>query len=167
MPIGGQYSYNMFNELTRIIMAGDDAYDIIMPTIQDAALLARDGMLYDLRKNGNVDLSMPWWSQMFDEETALDGKSYYANGDVCMSFIRASYCMLFNKSLIEDYKLEDPYELVEKGEWTMDKVLELSEAFATDTNGDGEYTSADNVGLGVLNNHVEVFFTSAGCKFVE
>ena len=167
MPISGQYSYNMFNELARIIMAGDDAYDIVMPTIQDAALLARAGMLYDLRENGNVDLSMPWWSQMFDEETALDGKSYYANGDICMSFIRASYCMLFNKSLIEDYKLEDPYELVEKGEWTMDKVLELSEAFATDTNGDGEYTSADNVGLGVLNNHVEVFFTSAGCKFVE
>ncbi|HIX92310.1 MAG TPA: extracellular solute-binding protein [Firmicutes bacterium] len=166
MDIGGQYSYNMYKEISKLIMAGDTTYDIIMPTIQDAALLSRDGMLYDLNSVGNIDLDMPWWNAQFNKDVNIGGKSYFANGDICMSFIRASYCVLFNKGIIEDYGIENPYEVVSSGEWTIDKMLELASQFAGDTDGNGKYDTADNVGLGMLNNHVEVFYTSAGGKFV-
>ena len=59
MDIGGQYWYNMYKQISKPIMAGDTTYDIIMPTIQDAALLSRDGMQYDLNSVGNIDLDMP------------------------------------------------------------------------------------------------------------
>lgn len=166
MDIGGQYSYNMYKEISKLIMAGDTTYDIIMPTIQDAALLSRDGMLYDLNSVGNIDLDMPWWNAQFNKDVNIGGKSYFANGDICMSFIRASYCVLFNKGIIEDYGIENPYEVVSSGEWTMDKMLELASQFAGDTDGNGKFDTDDNVGLGMLNNHVEVFYTSAGGKFV-
>ena len=166
MTIGQQYSYSMYSEINKLMMAGDNQYDYIMPTIQDAALLARDGLLYDLNKIGNVDLSKPWWSQQFNEDVNIGGKSYYANGDICMAFIRASYCILFNKGLVEDYKLSDPYELVTSGKWTIDNMLTEAAAFASDVDGDGNFTAADHVGLGILNNHVEVFYSASGSKFV-
>ena len=166
MSIGGQYSYAMYSEITKLMMAGENEYDFIMPTIQDAALLARDGLLYDLNTVGNVDLTKPWWNQQFNSDVNIGGKSYYGNGDICMAFIRASYCILFNKQIVEDYGVTNPYEMVEDGTWTIDNMLIEAAKFASDTNGDGSYTAADNVGLGVLDNHVEVFYSASGNKFV-
>lgn len=37
MAMGGEYSYTMYKEISKLVMAGDQTYDIIMPTIQDAA----------------------------------------------------------------------------------------------------------------------------------
>lgn len=166
MAMGGEYSYTMYKEISKLVMAGDQTYDIIMPTIQDAALLARDGMLYDLATIGNVNLKNPWWSQQFNEDVNIGGRSYYADGDICMSFIRASYCVLFNKSIIEDYKIDDPYQVVLDGSWTMDNMLKMAAVYANDINGDGVFNAADNVGVGVLNNHTAVFYTASGNKFV-
>ncbi|MCI8387806.1 MAG: extracellular solute-binding protein [Clostridiales bacterium] len=166
MDIGSQYSYSMYKEISKLVMANDNTYDIIMPSIQDAALLARDKMVYDLASLDNIDLTKPWWSQQFNKDVNIGGKSYYANGDICMSFIRASYCILFNKGIIEDYSLENPYDIVDSGKWTMDKMMEMAAAFGGDVNNDGKYDAYDNVGLAVLNNHIEPMFTSAGCKLV-
>ncbi len=164
--IGQQYSYSMYNEISKLMMAGENEYDFIMPTIQDAALLARDGLLYDLNEIGNVDLSKPWWSQQFNEDVNIGGRSYYGDGDICMAFIRASYCVLFNKDIVRDYGITDPYEMVNNGTWTIDNMLVEAAKFASDTNGDGSFTAADNVGIGILNNHAEVFYSASGSKFV-
>ncbi|MFA6947819.1 MAG: hypothetical protein WCQ72_02450 [Eubacteriales bacterium] len=166
MAMGGQYSYTMYKDISKLIMAGDNTYDVIMPTIQDAALLARDGMLYDLGSLENIDLTMPWWNQQFIADTAIGGKNYIGDGDICMTFMRAVYCILFNKQLIENYSLENPYDIVEAGGWTIDKILEMGAVFASDTNGDGIMDETDNNGLLLLDNQIEALYTASGNKFV-
>lgn len=166
MPIGGQYSYSMHQGITKLILAGDSTYDIVFPTIRDSAYLARDGMLHDLGTEGYVDLDKPWWNQQFTEDTMVGGKSHYANGDVMQSFMRSVYTILFNKKIINDINLENPYDLVRDYEWTMDKMLELGEAFSADMNGDGVIKDDDHVGLLTLNNQVEALYTASGCKLV-
>ena len=166
MAMGGQYTYTMCSEITKLIMAGDSTYDVIMPTIQDAALLARDKMLYNLSTLSYINLDMPWWNQQFNNDVNIGGKAYFADGDICMTFMRAAYCVLFNKQLITDYSLENPYNIVTGGTWTIDKMTEMGAVFASDINGDGNYTDADNIGVGLLNNHIEVFYTASGLKLV-
>ena len=156
----------MYADITKLMSAGDNDYDYIMPTIEAAAQLARDGLLYDLSEIGNVDLSKPWWSAQFNKDVNIGGKSYYADGDICMTFIRASYCMLFNKKLVEDYGISDPYTMVLDGKWTIDNMLAEAEKYAADINGDDKYDSDDQVGLGVLHNHAQVFYAASGSKLV-
>jgi len=55
----------------------------------------------------------------------------------------------FNKNMIRDYKLEDPYELVNSGNWTWDKLAEMSAAVAEDLNGDGKYDEDDQYGFSI------------------
>lgn len=166
MEMGSQYSYTMYKGISKLILAGDTTYDIIMPTIQDAALLARDNMLYDLGSLENIDLSMPWWNAQFISDTQIGGKNYIGDGDICMTFMRAVYCILFNKQLIESYSLENPYDIVASGDWTIDKILEMGTVFTADTNGDGIMDETDNNGLILLNNQIEALYTASGSKFV-
>ncbi|MHB1152452.1 MAG: hypothetical protein ACYCWE_16915 [Eubacteriales bacterium] len=166
MDIGGQYSYSMHREISKLAYAGDDTYDVIMPTIQDCAYLARDGMLRDLNSFDSIDLSMPWWNERFVADTVIKNRAYYANGSLSETFMRAVYCILFNKQIIEDYSLENPYDAVTGNNWTIDKLLEMSAVFAQDINGDGKFDDSDNTGLIVLNNQIEALYTASGQKLV-
>ena len=46
--------------------------------------------------------------------------------------------LFFNKKLIEEYDLDDPYALVKSGEWTLDRLFSMSSEMLLDLNGDGE-----------------------------
>lgn len=49
----------------------------------------------------------------------------------------ASYCLAFNKQMLEDAGLENPNALYERGEWTWDKWREYLLALTKDSDGDG------------------------------
>lgn len=53
--------------------------------------------------------------------------------------------MAFNVQLLEEYRLEDPRDLWNRGEWTWDKFVEYAEILTQDTDGDGEI---DQYGFG-------------------
>ena len=44
--MGGIFSYTMYQTIAKLIEAGDDSYDLYMPTVQDCAKLSVAGMLY-------------------------------------------------------------------------------------------------------------------------
>jgi hypothetical protein len=50
--------------------------------------------------------------------------------------------LVFNKKLIQDHALENPYEIVHNNRWTLDKMIEMTRGVAQDLNGDGimDYT---------------------------
>jgi len=153
-----------YSDITKLINAGDDVYDIVMPICTAAATLALEHSLYDLNTVGNIDLSKPWWSAQFTEDTGIGGKNYFANGDVCETFMRATYAVFFNKAAIDDYSLENPYELVTGGEWTYEKLNEMGTVYSADLNGDGNIMSDDNVGLIIVANQIEALYCASGEK---
>jgi len=53
------------------------------------------------------------------------------------NMVGSTYPLSFNLQMIEDANLEDPRDLVERGEWTWDKFLEYCIALTQDTDGDG------------------------------
>ncbi|MCR5263800.1 MAG: hypothetical protein K6D94_08005, partial [Clostridiales bacterium] len=166
MAMGGQYSYTMTKEISKLVMAGDSSYDLIMPTIQDAAALARDGMTYDLNALENIDLTKPWWNQQFEKDTRIGGHNYIGDGDICMTFMHTTYAIVFNKKLFADFGFESPYNVVTDGGWNIDYMLELVKQSAQDTDGNGKMDENDNIGLLRIYNQIEALYTASGQKMV-
>ena len=100
-----------------------------------AKLLALPSLLTDLDTIPTLDLSHSWWDQNSIEEYNIGGVQYTAIGDICFFAKAAPMTTFFNKQMITDYKLEDPYKLVYDGKWTLDKMIEMSKAAARDVNG--------------------------------
>jgi len=119
------------------ILAGDDTYDMIVPHGRYVNTYVSEGMVADWNsKMPYVDLEKPWWNQDARAAYTFYSKIYAAIGDISHLNTGASTCMLFNKAMFEEYKLEYPYQLVLDGKWTFDKFAEYSRLAAKDLNGD-------------------------------
>lgn len=164
--MGGIFSYSMYKSISKLVQAGDTTYDFMMPTIQDCAKLACDGMLWDLTFYDSIHLDEPWWNQVFGDATRIGDKVFYADGDISLTFMRAAYAIFFNKQLILDYDLENPYTLVTDKKWTIEKLAEMSRAASEDLNGNGYMDSDDKIGLLMLYNSTEAFYAASGVKLV-
>ncbi|MCQ2431926.1 MAG: hypothetical protein MJ175_04905 [Clostridia bacterium] len=157
----------MAQTISKLVQAGDNTYSLFLPNIQESAKLARDGMLYDITDFDCVDLTAPWWNKSFTEANTFGGSVYYANGDISETFMRAAYAIFFSKQVIASYDLENPYDIVNSGKWTVDKMMEMSLNASEDINGNGIMDSADKIGLMVLFNSTEGFYAASGVKMVN
>lgn len=132
---------------TSAIMAGDDAFDIVSYIAHLLPSVCTDGSMYDLRSLEYMDLSKPWWTQFYNQAATVNGKLYFATGDIALGVYQNTYCMYFNQALVDDLSLEDPYTLVENGNWTLDTLQSLSAQSYADLNGDGKRDVEDQWGL--------------------
>jgi len=136
------------NTIRALIMANDDQYDIIFPNMNESATLAADGNLINLYKISTLDMTNPAWDQNANEYFSIAGKLYYGVSDISLGKNEAIWCYLFNKKLIKDFSLEDPYKLVREDRWTFDVSYQMMAAVSDDLNGDGKMTAdADRYGL--------------------
>jgi len=131
-------TYN--NIITQSIQAGDNAYDYVTGMISCIMPIASAQMFVNLFELPNLDMDSPWWVSSMQDELALNGKLFGIIGDVSLSMYKGLSVFFFNQKLVGDYQLEDPYELVRSGAWTVDKMIEMTTASADDLDGDGKWT---------------------------
>lgn len=146
--------------------ANANDYDIFMPHLHDAIGLAADGYLYDLLELDNFNLTQPYWDQKFNENLTLGGKLYFSTGDISFLDNECTMVMFFNKKLIKENDLEDPYQLVREHKWTIDKVYEMSKSF-TQNIGSDAMNNEDKYGLHIAYNAPHSMFFSGGGRITE
>jgi len=152
----------------KAVKAGDDTYDVIAPHIKEVASLAQGGNLMDLFGVPNLDLEKPWWSQGCIRDLSIIGRLFVLQGDLLIMDNDAMEAMIFNKSVLQDHELEDPYEIVKKGEWTFDKLMEMGRKVSKDLNGDGTmYIQDDMFGYILQGDTAASFIVSGGEKIVD
>ncbi|MFB5067556.1 MAG: ABC transporter substrate-binding protein [Candidatus Wallacebacter cryptica] len=121
------------------IMAGDSAYDIIRaPHREGYFALVSSGMLLPADDYLPEEFfeSLPNTDRYVIEKLKYEGKRYgigVHHGVVNDTMMIMSY----NKDLLEQYGLEDPYELYLNDEWTYDVLEEYAIILTQDTDGDG------------------------------
>ena len=148
--------------------AGDMEYDLVMPALPEAANLASEGMFYDMNAMAYTDLSAIWWDQQAVKELSIGKKLYYCIGDLGYNPIDTIWIMMFNKTLIKDFGLEDPYEIVKNGEWTYDKLEEMIKGVSRDLNNDGTVNEFDFLGFVTPSDrYVRAMILSGGESFTE
>jgi len=132
---------------SKAILAGDDLYDIASLGLRYAFTLAVSDYLFDINEIPYLDFSQPWWMSNIISDTSIGGKNFFVSGDMNIGAFNTAGVTYFNKKLINDHNLDDPYQLVRDMKWTIDKLSEMSKAVTEDLNGDGVYNHEDKYGL--------------------
>ncbi len=143
----------------------DVNYDIIMPNLSDTMKLATNGCLFDVNGLEYTDYSRSWWNTGIMETTKINGKNYFAMGDANLSDYDGTPIILFNKDIITKYGLDDPYELVAEGSWTIDKMMDMVANLTFDADNNGAMDEADNYGVATNNFAVDIMLYGCDIAF--
>lgn len=150
------------------VLAGDGAYDLVAGLGYFMPSFVSDGILSDMSELPYIDPEKPWWSDKFMEASSLDGKYYFVTGDACLGLIKNMFCIYENLDLAEKLGVENLYDVVREGKWTLDKMREVSSLYYNDLNGDTKADQEDQFGLLVNHkNHITGFVESLGVDIVD
>lgn len=138
----------------KAVTAGDSTYDILLTTKGNALDLVLQNSLVDYANIPYINTDASWWIQGSMTSMSIGNRVFYGISLFDTTHYDGVRVLYFNKSMIESFDLESPYDLVLSGQWTIDKMLEMGLAVAKDLDGDGKwgefdqygYTSWDSVG---------------------
>jgi hypothetical protein len=150
------------SSMRRIIQAGTDAYDVMFARMNQTGDLITSGSLVDLNTVLYLDFDKPWWDKSIIDQLSIGGRRFAAAGDIMATNSNAFRVFLFNKQMIADFGLDDPYRLVRENQWTLDKFYDMSRDISRDLNGDGIMDQHDQYGYLVQSTSSIKLFYSAG-----
>ena len=152
--------------IKKSVLAGDNAYDASLMGAYDVSTLAYNGYILDLASDvPYLDLTNEWWDQKANSDLSMNGKMYYTTGDISTLDNDCTFCILFNKGMVDTYKLDNPYELVRSGEWTLDKYIEMCSSVSGDLDGNCVYDENDLYGMCIWQDSMMGVINAAGEKF--
>ncbi|MBR5452514.1 MAG: hypothetical protein IKV54_00405 [Clostridia bacterium] len=139
-------------EIEKQYSSQDDSYDVIIYPNHNLALYVLNGYFTDLYAVDHLNFDKPWWSSKFNAEAELEDMLFMSTGSLSLSLTRNIFAMYYNKTLAESYsgsypELSDLYTVVENGDWTFDKFVELGGGIYKDINGDNAYDIDDEYGI--------------------
>lgn len=135
---------NMWNStLDGEVMAGSDAYDVVMPDYWWGC--ETRGLFLDLHDYDDIfEFDQPWWTAGWNDNAEIYGQLYSAVGSMSLDLFKNQNVIFFNKELVDSLKLGNIYEIVESGDWVLDRFNEFIALGSSDINGDGELTLGDD-----------------------
>ena len=136
------------NEVRQSIMAADDAFDLSATYVFTTGPLVTDGCFLNWLNMPYNDLSKPWWIGGVNDKFRVGDAIYAATGDMCVSTLKLTYGVFYNRTRGADYDLNETiYDTIREGKWTIDKFIEMTRDVYVDVNGDGERSNTDFYGF--------------------
>ncbi|MBQ7921951.1 MAG: hypothetical protein IJ325_05155, partial [Clostridia bacterium] len=104
------------SDFQTLYKAGDDEYQQLFINNQTQTIpFTTGGYMYNLDELPHLDLSAEWWNYEQMQVLQLGKHPYFAVSDF---MITEPAALLFNRNMITDNNLENPYDLVLAGTWT-------------------------------------------------
>lgn len=128
------------------VMGGGEYEVILFPAFYSSTLVA-EGIFSDMTALPHVDFSQSYWSKNYIDSVTIDGRVYTAAGDGLLQFMRGCFCFPFNQEMAQRYDVENLYDLVYDGKWTLDKMATIVKPLYSDLNGDGKRDVDDQYGM--------------------
>lgn len=159
-----------YKEIRTYVSSGDVPFDLVLDRRSYMGALAQEGYFYDFNQIEHIDFTQPWWDANCARDYEVAGKLFFMVNDVSVSNLAGARFFYFNRNLINEFSLEDPYKLIENNQWTLDKFLELVRSVSVD-NGDNVWDGNDVYGLctetGDGNGNIMHLLVGCGIKFIE
>lgn len=129
-----------FSRVTNEVSAPTGDFQGIISSTSGAVSYSTNDYLWDLNSYAveYMDFTKSWWDQNMAEGMSIDGRLYFATGDLLTSDNDATFILMFNKQIATECKIPDLYELVENGKWTLDKFYEFEQVAMQDIDGNGK-----------------------------
>ncbi|MCL1793537.1 MAG: extracellular solute-binding protein [Oscillospiraceae bacterium] len=160
-------SGDMPGAVKKAVSAGDDIYDAVVPNMYNQATLAAGGSLIDLKQVPYLNLAQKWWDQKANVDLTIGGKLFFTVGDLFIMDNDATWLVIFNKELIKDLALENPYDIVKNDKWSFDKLLDMCKGVSKDLNGDGIMDRNDFYGNVSQGENMTAYYLAAGEKYIK
>ena len=148
----------------------NDTVDIGRNIMRNAWLATTNGMVVPVSSTKYCDPEQDWYLKHVNSQLEINGTLFYAYTYEADTVLRGMMTVFFNKRILGDNKeLEDPYQLVADGTWTIDKLNEMMVKGAKDVNGDTKWTLEDDI-WGMITEddmHAPSMWMGAGLRMVE
>lgn len=132
----------------KTVDSGDNAYDIVFILDRDAIALAmKNKYFYSMDELPYVNLDKLYWDQELKKTLTIDNTLYFTYGANMLSIYDNVNFLVYNKHIASEIALENIYDLVRNGKWTIDKMYEMAAAAAKDLDGDGVMSKEDRWGV--------------------
>ena len=155
---------DVVTQTKNVVTAGDDVFALsLLHCIQGVSELVTGGYIYNLDTLPNVNLEADWWNRKQMDVLRLGNNTYYGISDF---MIPCPYAIIFNKEMIVNNGLDNPYELVYECKWTLDRFLDMAVSVTQDLNGDGQFTMDDVVGVTANEVSKYIPFMTAADQFI-
>ena len=136
-----------FKALYNSVSSGTAEYDVGLIAGYDVSVLGYCGCLFDMNAVPGIDLTADWWDQKANESLTIHDMVFFTSGNFSFANNDAAYVIMFNKKLLEDYNLDNPYDMVYNNQWTLENFGKLCKTVTEDTNNDGIMNENDRYGL--------------------
>ena len=141
-----EVTYTDANAPRALMLAGDNSFDMYNSRCSHALNFWVEGLTVMIDDLPYLDLTKPYWNDTANESISINKQQYVAIGAANIGAYDFLFSLLFNKKMIADLNLENPYDLVNTGAWTIDKMDEMMRKALSDLNGDGIYDAEDSYG---------------------
>ncbi len=157
-------------KMTIMVNAGDTTYDIVSGSAAWATPMILQGYAYNLNDNGidtYLDTTKPWWPQYWIEEAEIDEKLYCITGGPALSLSRLMVVFFYNKTMGEAHGIENLYDVVNDGRWTIDYVANMVSSIYRDLNGNDLRDPEDEYGIAIDDyDNVDIFWSGFDMKYI-
>lgn len=133
-------------DIRNSVMSGNDEYDLYLGHSIYTGKYAVQGIFRDIREL-DIDFTKPWYPQYAVSNLTVNGKMFLTASDICLSLASNTYCYYYNKNLAANNQMEDIYNVVNEGRWTIDYLLNNIASFYQDADGDGATGNGDIYGF--------------------
>lgn len=153
-----------YTRVYKSVTAGDSDYHMGLIGGMDVTTLAYSGYLAPLDEARYIDLDNSWWDQNANTDLKIMGKMFFTQGDITASKSECTYAIFYNKELGRAVQIEDPYQLVRDGKWTIDKFAEMCLTVSEDLDANGIRDMSDKYGLYAWDDSVLGIISAVGQK---
>ena len=138
------------DSIRRIVMAGDQTYDLFMGHQTGVTQLLSDNCFVNAFEIEHLDFSQPWWNNLYMDELSL-GSDYrfFLAGDYFITALLNARVVYYNKQIYADHfdNADGLYQEVIDGKWTIDRMAELIKTVYVDVNNDSKPDVDDKLGF--------------------
>ncbi len=163
----------MYDTIVRSRASGVADYDVVVPCLYDAAILATESMFYNLNDIPELQIEAEWWNQKFNKNMTFNGQLYFTIGELGHVNKDNTAALYFNldywnkQNLSEDFG-GTPYDLVRQGKWTLDVVVEATRAVPLeDKNNDSRINYSDVFGWAGQDDDLWSIFYASGERIAK
>jgi ABC-type glycerol-3-phosphate transport system substrate-binding protein len=150
------------------VLAGDHEFDAALISGSSLpSVLNVTNSLYDLNGLSTLDLSKSYWDQQSRADLSIYNKQFAVVGDISLYSFFSNTVMYFNKVLLNDYSLDNPYDLVRQNKWTWDRLHSMAKTVTNDLNGDGVINHEDQIGFLSEHSHLATIYRTTGERMTE
>ena len=132
-------------DFINLILSGEP-FDLVMMDGPPLASTALQGLYLNLTEIPYLNLTAEYWGTNALNGLILDDLLYFMPNEICLDPLSMAGFLYFNKRILNENDLENPYELVYSNQWTIDKYLSMVSAVPRDLNGDGIMDHSDLYG---------------------